>query len=115
MTGRPRARDYAPELTTIGAPQRFGVPRPGRGIVYVRTDGGTPRYPDVTWVASWIDEFEQPNPDGEIAGIEDFHGTRDEVLAWARSRPAAQRLIPSGDGWIPLPDNDNEVHLRGDA
>ncbi len=115
MNGRPLPRHYAPELTTPGEPQLLGKPRPGHGTVYVRTRGGTPRYPDVSWEASWVDDFGQPNERGEIAGVEDFEGTQAEVLAWARNQPAAHRLVPGKNGWIPLPDNDSDIRLQGDT
>lgn len=114
MPSSPPRRDYAPELTNPGEPQRLGTPRPGHGTVYIHTEGGTPRRPAITYVAEWVDDYGQPNEDGQIAGAARFDGTRQQVLDWARSQPAAQRLIPSGDTWLPLPTNDTDVRLRGD-
>jgi hypothetical protein len=108
MDDSPRpVRHYAPDLTAPGKPQRVGAPRPGHGTVYVRREGGTPRYPEITWAASWIDEYDRPNENGEVYGAEEYEGagTRADVLSWARSRPAASRLIGE-NGWKPLPDND---------
>ncbi|MEV0271143.1 hypothetical protein AB0H43_20375 [Hamadaea sp. NPDC050747] len=114
MSSSPPRRDYAPELTNPGVPQRLGRPRPGHGTVYFHTEGGTPRYPDITYVAEWVDDYGQPNADGEVAGVVRFDGTRQQVLDWARAQPAAERLIPGGDGWIALPADDTDVRLRGD-
>ncbi|ASW55093.1 hypothetical protein CIK06_14240 [Plantactinospora sp. KBS50] len=67
-------------------------------------------------MASWIDDYGQSGDRDEVAGIENFEGTRAEVLAWARTRPAARSVIPGGTGWMPLPDDDNDDDkLRGDA
>ncbi len=107
-------RYYAPELTRTGMPQPIGKPRPGMGTVYVTvlgTDGR--KAPSLIWEATWIDEFEEPNEHQEAAGVERFEGDRAEVLAWVRAQPAAQRLMPDGQGWVPLPDRDEEVHIKG--
>ncbi|RNH93508.1 hypothetical protein EEZ25_33235 [Micromonospora aurantiaca] len=62
----------------------------------------------VVWVATWIDEIT-----GHTTGIDQLEGTRETVLAWARSRPAAAHLITAahGSGWVPLPDSDDDVEL----
>lgn len=66
---------------------------------------------DALWSAQWIDEFPEPDEHGEMAGIENFEGSRAEVLAWARSRPARVRMMPveADPIWVPLPDDDADV------
>lgn len=107
-------RLYDPDLVNAAPAQRLGMPRPGHGTVYIHTEGGTPRYPDITYAAEWIDDYGLPNANGEVAGLSRFDATRQQVLDWARMQPAAERLIPRGDGWIPLPTDDTDVRLRGD-
>lgn len=113
---RPIARHYtsAPLDHFVNEPQRHGSPRPGHGTVYVKAEGGAPPYPAITYAASWIDQYDRPNERDESFGAEDFDGTRAEVLAWARSRPAAQHLLAGEHEWEPLPDDDNDVRLRGE-
>ncbi|WP_143118647.1 hypothetical protein [Actinomadura madurae] len=86
------ARDAAPRAVPTGKPT------PGYGTVFVQ------RYSDGTWVASWQEHYPAPRRDGAVAGVEDYEGTEKEVLAWARSRPAARFLIfsPHDDDYIPL-------------
>lgn len=88
--------------------QPAGTPRPGFGIVYVLPPRSTA---DTSWTAQWVDEFAEPDEHGELAGIEIFDGSRAEVLAWARSRPAQRRLMPveADPTWVPLPDDDADV------
>lgn len=96
----------------VGWANPEGKPRPGFGIVYVMPGSPSPRLPeDLLWSAEWIDEFTEPDEHGEMAGIETFSGGRAEVLAWARSRPAQERMIPieADPIWVPLPDDDADV------
>lgn len=81
-------------------------PRPGYGTVYLHK--GRDLHWRVVWVATWIDEI--PGHHTATAQIE---GTRETVLAWARSRPAAAHLIPAtGEpGWVPMPDTDDDIDL----
>ena len=85
-------RYYLPEGTPPATPAAPPpAPRPGHGTVWINTVE-----PD-RWVASW--------QDGD--GLEDFDGgTREQAIAWARSRPAAGRVIWSraADDYVPLDD-----------
>jgi hypothetical protein len=80
--------------------QLLGSPRPGHGRVFVLCD----RHGE--WSASWQDDY----PDDEVgdaepdAGVEDFEGTEEEVIRWARSRPAEEFFIfsPEAGDYIPL-------------
>jgi hypothetical protein len=92
--------------------QPKGKPRPGFGAVYVIPGSQSPQFPDeAPWSAQWIDEFDEPDENGELAGIENFEGSRNEVLAWARSQPARTRLMPTEADpvWVPLPEDDADV------
>ncbi|MGP4022983.1 hypothetical protein [Actinomadura sp. 3N407] len=95
-------RDYLPDRDGMRAsiPQAVpvGKPTPGHGTVFVQ------KYIDGTWAASWQEHYPAPRQDGAVAGVEDYQGTEKEVLAWARSRPAARFLIfsPQDDDYIPL-------------
>ncbi len=108
----PRRRENAyylpPELRDqeIAPEQLFAEPRSGYGTLYVHK--GQDLHRRVVWVATWVDEI-----NGHSAGIDQVEGTRDTVLAWARSRPAAAHLMPTagGPGWVPLPDADDEIDL----
>jgi hypothetical protein len=82
----------------------LGNPRPGHGTVYVI------EVSDGLWSGVWDDGYP---PDliedgGPIAGGEDFEGTEEEVLRWARSRPAAQFQIfaPEANDYVPLPRDE---------
>jgi hypothetical protein len=55
------------------------------------------------------DGFGEPNTNGEVAGIDSVEGSRDEVLAWVRPRAAAERVMPGGEGWVPIPHDDDKV------
>jgi len=79
--------------------QLLGSPRPGHGRVFVNcTRQGE-------WWASWQDDY----PDDEVrdgepdAGVEDFEGTQDEVIRWARTRPAEKFFIFSDEAHAYLP------------
>lgn len=89
----------------IASQQMVAAPRPGFGTVYIHKGRGLDRR--IVWVARWVDEM----PDGQSAGVEVFEGARDEVLRWARSRPAAAFVVPveREPYWIPAPDNDDEI------
>jgi hypothetical protein len=65
----------------------------------------------VTWSATWEDPYDEPNENGEVAGVETVEGNRDDVLAWVRSRPAAGFLMPGARGWLPLPERDEDIVL----
>ena len=82
----------------------LGKPRPGHGTVYVSEDR------DGIWDGVWDDGYppEQIEEGGPIAGSEDFEGSREEVLRWARSRPAAKFLIFSRttNDYVPLPRDE---------
>ena len=79
--------------------QLLGSPRPGHGRVFVLCD----RHGE--WSASWQDDY----PDDEVrdgepdAGVEDFEGTEDEVIRWARTRPAEEFFIFSDEANAYLP------------
>jgi hypothetical protein len=79
--------------------QLLGSPRPGHGRVFVLCD----RHGE--WSASWQDDY----PDDEVgdgepdAGVEDFEGTQDEVIRWARTRPAEKFFIFSDEAHAYLP------------
>ncbi|WP_034271869.1 hypothetical protein [Actinospica robiniae] len=66
-----------------------GLPRPGHGIVYVRSDGRG------RWWATWADDYPQPDEAGAAYGHICFEGdgTYDVVEAWARAQAAAERLV----------------------
>jgi hypothetical protein len=87
---------YVPEDEN---PRPLGKPRPGHGTVYVSPD---PNPDGNEWWGSWQDDLPHPpdNPEAPHAGVEDRWGTEDEVLEWARTRPAKQHLIriPAKDG-----------------
>ncbi|RBJ10484.1 hypothetical protein DRA43_02395 [Micromonospora provocatoris] len=98
----------APELRDLGiAPEQLlAGPCSRYGTVYLHK--GRDLHRRVVWVAAWVDEI-----NGHTAGIDRIEGTRETVLAWARSRPAAAHLMPAADGpgWVPLPDTDDEIDL----
>ncbi|GAA0396980.1 MULTISPECIES: hypothetical protein [Micromonospora] len=95
-----RDEEIAPEQVTPS-------PRPGHGTVYLHKGRSLERR--IVWAAKWVD----PLPGGHTAGIEEIEGTRDEVLRWARSRPAAALVIPTEQEpyWVPAPDNDDEINF----
>ncbi|WP_406106500.1 hypothetical protein [Micromonospora globbae] len=106
-------RYWNPELTQAAPEQRIGVPRPGYGTVYVHLSGTGERDRRTVWTATWEDPFDPPGENGEVAGIATHEGSREEVLSWVRSQPAATLLVADPDeGWIPLPANDDDVVLR---
>jgi len=84
--------------------QLLGSPRPGHGRVFVLCD----RHGE--WSASWQDDY----PEDEVrdaepaAGVEDFEGTEEEVIRWARTRPAEEFFIfsPEAGNYIPLEPAD---------
>jgi hypothetical protein len=39
---------------------------------------------NLTWEATWVNEFPERNDKGEVADSEHFEGSRDAVLAWTR-------------------------------
>ncbi|MGX4655240.1 hypothetical protein ACWCHM_16215 [Micromonospora sp. SCSIO 07396] len=101
---------YLPEEmrdSKIAPQQVMSAPRPGFGTVYIHK--GRDLHRRIVWAAKWVDEM----PDGQSAGVEEFEGTRDEVLRWARSRPAALIVVPveREPYWIPAPENDDEIDL----
>ena len=109
-------RHWLPELTEAAPAQRFGTPRPGHGTIYVRLSGAGERVRRTVWSAVWVDPLDPPGEGGEVAGIATREGSRDEVLAWVRSQPAATLLLEHPDeGWVPMPDTDDEVVLREPA
>lgn len=77
-----------------------GTPRPGHGTVTVNDL-------DDTWMAVWDDSSspEQTEDGAPRVRIEDFEGSKEEVLRWARSRPAAEFLIFSrtANHYVSLP------------
>ncbi len=93
--------------------QLLGSPRPGHGRVFVLCD----RHGE--WSASWQDDY----PDDEVgdaepdAGVEDFEGTEEEVIRWARSRPAEEFFIfsPEAGDYIPLEPAQELPARRGTA
>ncbi|MGC4744675.1 hypothetical protein ACLQ28_03265 [Micromonospora sp. DT201] len=87
--------------------QETPTPRPGHGTIYIYKSRDMQR--QIVWSAKWVDEL----PDGQMAGVESIEGSRDDVLRWARSRPAAERVIPSEQEpyWTPAPDNDDDIDL----
>ena len=60
---------------------------------------------DDAWMGVWDDPSEQTEEGGPIVRIEDFEGSEEEVLRWARSRPAAEFFIFSrtANDYVPLP------------
>ncbi|MER6589468.1 MULTISPECIES: hypothetical protein [Micromonospora] len=108
----PRRREHAsclpPELRDqeIAPEQMFAEPCSGYGTVYVHK--GRDLHRRIVWFATWVDEIT-----ADTAGIDQVEGTRETVLAWARSRPAAAHLMPAagGPGWVPLPDTDDDIDL----
>ncbi|MEV4196723.1 hypothetical protein [Micromonospora globbae] len=108
----PRRREHTsylpPEVRDqdIAPGQLLAQPRPGHGTVYLHK--GRDLHRRVVWVAAWIDEIP-----GHATGVDQIEGTRETVLAWARSRPAAAHLIPASDGpeWIPMPASDDDINL----
>jgi hypothetical protein len=112
---RRRYADYLAEearAAPIPLPVPEGRPRPGHGTVFVLPGSppGQPARADA-WEARWIDEYDEPGVHGQLAGTESFEGTRAEVLAWARARPARVRVMPVevDPYWVPLPDDDGNV------
>lgn len=106
-------RYWAPELTEAAPEQRIGTPRPGHGTIYVYLSGSGERVRRTVWTATWEDPFDPPGENGTVAGIETREGTREEILSWVRSQPAAARLLAHPEeGWVPLPDNDDDVILN---
>ncbi|MEV0611114.1 hypothetical protein AB0I61_32685 [Polymorphospora rubra] len=98
---------YLPEPERNGfvaPPSEARAPRPGHGTVYVCL--GKDAQGRLVWEATWDDE---PG-DGGPPGSQRFDGDRAAVLAWARSRPAAARLIatPERAHWRPLPISDED-------
>lgn len=91
---------YVPEKEKA---RPLGKPRPGHGRVLILPG----KDPDDFWWGSWQDDYPRQEivEGGPIAGVEDKYGTREEVLEWARSRPAKKHLISSAeaDGYVPLP------------
>ncbi|WP_328343659.1 hypothetical protein [Micromonospora sp. NBC_00421] len=110
---QPRRRTNAyylpPEIRDeeIAPAQVITDPRPGHGTVYIHKGRNLER--EIVWAATWVDEM----PGGQTAGVAGIEGTRDEVLRWARSRPAAALVVPveREPYWIPAPDNDDEIDL----
>ena len=84
--------------------QLLGSPRPGHGRVFVNCIG------QGEWWASWQDDYpEDEVRDGEPdAGVEDFEGTEEEVIRWARTRPAEKFFIFSDEAnaYLPLEPAD---------
>jgi hypothetical protein len=80
-----------------------GKPRPRHGTVTVNDH-------DDTWMGVWDDgaSAEEIEEGGPVARIEDFEGSREEVLRWARSRPAAEFFIFSraANDYVPLPRDE---------
>src|SRR5689334_21843852 len=70
LNPRPRCRVKRPPMEP---PQ----PRPGHGTVFVN------RTVDGTWDASWQD----------ATAHQDYEGTLEEAVEWAKAQPAASRLI----------------------
>lgn len=109
----PPPRRYVPvdvRFATSGE-QRIESPRDGFGTVYVQL--GRNISFDLAWVATWLDPFPEQGDEPQVVGMETFEGSRDAVLAWARSRPAERVLVPTADDpyWIPLPERDEDVDL----
>jgi hypothetical protein len=79
--------------------QLLGSPRPGHGRVFVNC------IRQGEWWASWQDDYPYDEiRDGEPdAGVEDFEGTEDEVISWARTRPAEKFFIFSDEANAYLP------------
>ncbi|GAB3279389.1 hypothetical protein GCM10027589_05920 [Actinocorallia lasiicapitis] len=75
-------------------PQPIGTPRPGHGTIYYNTTDRA----KLIWHATWLDEFPEPDPTGAIYGVTSFEGTRDEVLTWIKTQPAARRINNGDDG-----------------
>jgi hypothetical protein len=100
-----------------GGPQAppTGQPRPGHGTVYL-THTSTNEGPwRSLWWASWQDPYDEPGPNGEIVGISEIEGEREEVLAWIRRQPAASFIMPDpedGTRLVPIPERDEDVILR---
>ncbi|MFY1659196.1 hypothetical protein [Micromonospora sp. WMMD1274] len=108
----PRRRENASHLPSelrdqeIAPEQLVAEPCSRYGIVYVHK--GRDLHRRVVWVAAWLDEI-----NGRSTSIDRIEGTRETVLAWARSRMAAAHLMPAvdGPGWVPLPDTDDAIDL----
>ena len=78
-----------------------GKPRPGHGTVCVNDH-------DDIWMGVWDDPTEQTAESGPIVRMEDFEGSKEEVLRWARSRPAEEFFIFSrtANDYVPLPRDE---------
>lgn len=109
---RMRSR-YTPtdESWIVPPPQRYGTPRPGHGTVYLHLGHDTTREHGLVTVAEWHDAFPQPDRNGALFGHDVIQGSRDEVLAWVRSRPADAFLMFSREqeDWVPLPADDDQI------
>ncbi|MFI7216898.1 hypothetical protein [Micromonospora maritima] len=113
--GEPRRvqRHWNPELTEAAPEQRIGVPRPGHGTIYVSLSGAGERERHTVWSATWVDPFDEAGDNAEAVGIATREGSREEVLSWVRSQPAATLLLADPDEvWVPLPANDDDVLLH---
>jgi hypothetical protein len=75
----------------------LGKPRPGHGTVCVNDF-------DDTWMGVWDDPTERTEEGGPIVRGEHFKGSKEEVLRWARTRPAAEFFIfsPAANDYVPL-------------
>ena len=81
-------RDYTEEPVPAPAPEPSTCPEPGTGTIFVREVEGGNRW--ASWQAG--------------SAVQDFEGTKLDVMEWARSRPAHARLIFSTehDDYVPL-------------
>jgi hypothetical protein len=110
-TGAAEAAGLVPTSLYPGGPvywvapaEPLGEPRPGHGTLYVNPASKIAT--DTEWHASWQDDYPKSQIDahgGATAGVERVSGSEEDVLRWARSKPAKKRLIMQGGKWIPLP------------
>jgi hypothetical protein len=92
----------------VAPAEPLGKPRPGHGTLYVNPASKIST--DSEWHASWQDDYPKSQiaaHGGATTGVERISGSGDDVLRWARSKPAKKRLIMQGGKWIPLPLDEN--------
>jgi len=90
----PRYRDYLADMDEAAA-----VPGSGPGFVSTVVM----KFSDGTWHAVWQGD--------ELLG--EFDGTRDQAIAWARSRAADRRFIYSEELGDLVPDDGSDTEFPG--
>ncbi len=95
------------EIYWVEPARPHGKPRPGHGILYVNPASDLP---DSEWSASWEDDYpvtEIAAHGGATVGTDYIVGSEDDVLRWARTRPAKKHLIIRHGKWVGMPLDEN--------